>query len=106
MLHHKTDMYINYQQNRVNRSVITVHHFKLFRKLIDRKTPIAKVRILLFWYSKQTVCITWGTCMSDYFCISIGVRQGGILSPGLFFVYVDDLSDKLIQSKTGGHIYR
>ena len=25
MLHHKTDMYINFQQNRVNRSVITVH---------------------------------------------------------------------------------
>ena len=62
------------------------------------------MRILLFWYSKQTVCIKWGTCMSDYFCISIGVRHGGILSPGLFFVYVDDLSDKLIKSKTGGHI--
>ena len=25
MLHHKTDMYINFQQNRVNGSVITVH---------------------------------------------------------------------------------
>ena len=25
MLHHKTDMYINFEQNRVNRSVITEH---------------------------------------------------------------------------------
>ena len=25
MLHHKTDMYINFQQNRANRSVIAVH---------------------------------------------------------------------------------
>ena len=31
-----------------------INHFKLFRKLLDRKTPIVIVRILLFWYSKQT----------------------------------------------------
>ena len=34
-----------------------INHFKLFRKLLDRKTPIVIVRILLFWYSKQTVCV-------------------------------------------------
>ena len=42
--------------------------------------------------------------MSNYFCISKGIRQGGILSRKLFAVYVDDLSDKLIQSKIGCHI--
>ena len=34
------------------------------------------------------------TCISDYFCILDEVKQGGILSPKLFSVYVDDLSDK------------
>ena len=34
--------------------------------------------------------------MSDYFRISNGVRQGGILSPKLFSFYVDNFSDKLI----------
>ena len=75
------------------------NHFKLFRKLLDRKTPIVTVRILLFWYSKQTVCAKWGRCVSDYFSMSNGVRQGGILSPKLFSVYVDDLFDKLVESK-------
>ena len=42
--------------------------------------------------------------MSDYFCISNGVRQGGILSQKKFSVCVDDLSDKLIQSKIGCRI--
>ena len=42
--------------------------------------------------------------MSDYFCISNGVRQGGLLSPELFSVYVDDLSDRLIKNKIGFHI--
>ena len=62
-----------------------INHFKLFRNLLDRKTPIVIVRILLFWYSKQCVCVKWGTCISDYFSISNGVRQGGILSTKLFF---------------------
>ena len=79
-----------------------INHFKLFRKLLDCKIPIVIVRILLFWYSKQTVCVKWGRCISDYFSISNGViRQGGILYPKLFSVYVDDLSDKLVESKVG-----
>ena len=57
------------------------------------------VIILLFWYCKQTVCVKWGRCISDYFSISNGVRQGGILSPKLFSVYIDDLSYKLVESK-------
>ena len=34
MHHHKTYMYINFQQNRINRSVITVHT-NLFRKKLQ-----------------------------------------------------------------------
>ena len=40
-------------------------------------------------------------CISDYFSISNGARQGGVLSLKLFSVYVDDLSDKLVKSKVG-----
>ena len=42
--------------------------------------------------------------MSDYFCISSSIRQGGILSPKLFSVYVDDLTDNLITRKIRCHI--
>ena len=74
-----------------------INHFKLFRKLLDRKTSIVIVRIILFWYSKQTVCIKWGRCISGFLSISNGVRQGGILSPKLFLVYIDDLSEILVK---------
>ena len=38
---------------------------------------------------------------SSYFSVINGVRQGGILSPKLFSVYVDDLSVALSATKTG-----
>ena len=39
--------------------------------------------------------------MSDSFSFSNGVRQGGILSPCLFGVYMDDLSKKLNNVNVG-----
>ena len=81
-----------------------INHYILFRKLLDRKTPIVLVRILLFWYTNQTMCVKWGSCISRYFYVSNGVRQGGILSPKLYSVYIDDLSDYLVKSQIGCHI--
>ena len=81
-----------------------INHYTLFRKLLDRKTLIMLVRILLFWYTKQTMCVNWRNCMSDYFYVSNGVRQGGILSLKLYSAYVDDLSDYLVKSQIGCQI--
>ena len=60
--------------------------------------------MLMYWYTKHELCIRWGAEMSPYFTISNGVRQGGILSPSLFAVYMDDLSSLLKTSRIGCHI--
>ena len=59
------------------------------------------IRILQFWYTQQTVQIRWGSSLSAPFQVTNGVRQGGILSPVFFNVYMDDLSKKLKECKTG-----
>ena len=41
---------------------------------------------------------------SSYFHVKNGVRQGGILSPYLFTIYVNDLSEKLNTSMVGLHM--
>ena len=46
----------------------------------------------------------WDTTTTTLFLVINGVKQGGILSPMLFNVYMDDLSIKLNQSGIGGVI--
>ncbi len=63
--------------------------------LIKRGNPGYLVRILIFWYSHQTMMVRWGNVISDPFTVSNGIHQGDILSPYLFNVYMDDLSNEL-----------
>ena len=37
----------------------------------------------------------WGDTISDWFAVKAGVRQGGILSPDFYSIYVDDLVEIL-----------
>ena len=48
--------------------------------------------------------IRWGNTTTSLFFVSNGVRQGGILTPILFNVYMDQLSVKLNASKIRGNI--
>ena len=82
-----------------------VNHWTLFRKLLNRGVPVVLIRILLYWYRTQTFCIKWGSTTSDFFYVSNGVRQGGILSPYLFIVYIDELSNMLNSAGIGCHIH-
>ena len=55
-------------------------------------------------YSTQQMHIRWGNTTTSSFFVSNGVKQGGILSPILFNVYMDQLSVKLNASNIGGAI--
>ena len=81
-----------------------VNHWTLFKKLIDRGTPLIFVRIIMQWYTTQKACVRWGSALSDNFLITNGVRQGGILSPLFFNVYMDCLSESLCNTQTGYNV--
>ena len=48
--------------------------------------------------------VKWGSTMSSKFQVTNGVRQGGVLSPLLFDVYVNELSELLNKSGIGGNL--
>ena len=66
-------------------------HSGLFIKLMNRNVPKVFLDILIFWHSGLMCRVKWDGCFSDWFCITAGVRQGGVLSPNLYSLYVDDL---------------
>ena len=69
-----------------------VNHSRLMNILIERGVPLFIIRMLNFWYSKQSMSVRWGSVVSETFSIKNGVRQGSVLSPYLFNIYVNDLS--------------
>ena len=81
-----------------------VNHFKLFRKLLDRGMPSYLVKLLSFWYRNQLMHIQWGNFLSLPFKVTNGIRQGSLLSPLLFNVYVDGLSGYMNESLMGCHV--
>jgi Reverse transcriptase (RNA-dependent DNA polymerase) len=82
----------------------SVNYWKLFLKLIDYNIPHCLVSLLAFWYSNQSVCIKWKCELSAKFGIGNGTRQGSLLSPFLFNVYIADLLRHINNSGIGCNV--
>ena len=81
-----------------------VHYGKLFSLLKERQLPAVYLRIMLDMYTRQQICTTWNGSRSNSFSAGNGVKQGAILSPILFCVYIDGLLDRINKSGLGCHI--
>ena len=68
-----------------------VNHWKLYYKLLKRGIDKSLVKLLVEWYGTQLFHVKWGGVTTGGFNVSNGVRQGGILSPFMFNVYIDSL---------------
>jgi len=69
------------------------HTIKILQKLNNE--------IMKNWLTKCSGIVRWTNCFSSVFNIYAGVRQGGLLSPALFAVYMDKLIARLKASSFG-----
>ena len=76
----------------------------LFTKLLEKQVPPIVVRVLVCVYEEQQGCASWSGVKSSSFSIRNGTRQGSVLSPCLFSVYIDDLLKRLRYSGLGCHM--
>ena len=69
--------------------------------MVERKCPAFIIRLLMYWYRNQKLCVKWDRVISNKFSVSNGIIQGGILSPKLFNIYVNVLSTSLNEKYVG-----
>ena len=68
-----------------------VNHQMLYIKLMERHLPVEILQLLETWLDNCCSCVKWSSSYSSLFNVNFGVRQGSVLSPLLFAVYVDDV---------------
>ena len=76
----------------------------LFTKLLDAGLPPVVIRVLMFVYEEQVAWVRWGDTKSDTFSIINGTRQGSMISPALWAVYLDMLIKELRDLGVGCHV--
>jgi exonuclease III len=70
-----------------------VNHNVLLMKLMKRRIPIELLNVFEYWLNNCWSCVKWNGHLSNFYKLELGVRQGSVLSPFFFAVYLDDLLD-------------
>ena len=82
----------------------TISHSGLFLKLMDRNVPLCFLLLIMFWYLNMEYDVKWANARSNSFRVLCGTKQGGILSPDFFAVYINDLIVILKKMGVGCHM--
>ena len=68
----------------------SIWHDGLFHKLDEHMSDLHWI-FLYKWYKSSKAQVRWANELSNQFGISKGIRQGSILSPRLFSIFINDL---------------
>ena len=81
-----------------------MNHYALLCKLMKRNYPLQLLIILETWFAVTVTCVKWKDHVSSFFRLQVGVRQGGVLSPLLFAMFIDDLVSKVKSANAGCYL--
>ena len=65
-----------------------VNYVKLYKLLVDRMLPSVSGRSLLNMYTSHVCRVSWNGVCSVPDSVLNGVKQCGVISPVLFFVFI------------------
>ena len=81
--------------------VFSIRNSKIWVKLIELNIHPAIIRAIIVYYENSEIMINLNNEYSEQFKSTVGVRQGGVLSPRLFAIYIHDLISEINKMKIG-----
>jgi len=99
-LNHGSDVFVLDASKAFDR----VGYVKLFRSLVSKGICPVICLFLIKLYTNQNVRLKWGQMLSHSSSISNGEKQGGVLSPLMFSVYINNLLTFLSKTRVGCYI--
>jgi hypothetical protein len=81
-----------------------LEYSRLFTLLVKRGLNPLYTRLILDMYINQKMCVRYNMSESRWFCPTNGVKQGGVLSPTLFAIYIDGMLSQLESCKIGCYV--
>lgn len=73
----------------------------LWEKLKKTEVHAQVQRLFRYWYANQTNNVRWAGSLSDVYRLECGTRQGGLTSPKLFNLYINELMVGLSSARVG-----
>ena len=71
----------------------SVNRIYLWQKLLSLNVDGKMFKIIHNMYEQAKSCVKAGNCKSQFFSCNVGVRQGENLSPILFSIFLNDLTE-------------
>jgi hypothetical protein len=81
-----------------------VSHCKLLKSLQSKGVENGLLNLISHWYSNQKINVDFNGYYSEEWYIRNGVRQGGVLSPYFFVLYIDHVIKQLSKTNMGCNI--
>ena len=87
-----------------SKAVDIVKYDFLFQSLIERRICPLICKFIWNIYCNARYCVKWNGVSSESFPVANGVKQGGVASPLLFTVVIDELIKSVRNLRTGCYI--
>lgn len=80
------------------------NYYGILCRLLENNINFQLVSLLEFWFSISTARVQWGNSLSKEVKLLSGIKQGGVLSPLLFSLYIDCVLGHLESSGLGCYV--